>query len=80
MIVAAALTSRFVQTGSGGIRIQLAPDARLNLQADTGSGGIQVDRPITMQTSNSKHHISGSINGGGPTVRLSTGSGGITIH
>jgi DUF4097 and DUF4098 domain-containing protein YvlB len=69
-----------VQTGSGGIGVQLATDAHLNLQADTGSGDVRVDRPITMQATASKHHLSGAINGGGPTVRLSTGSGSITIH
>jgi len=69
-----------VQSGSGGINLQLPPDAHLNLEAETGSGGIRVDRPVAMQTSAGKHHLSGTINGGGHTVRLHTGSGGITIH
>jgi hypothetical protein len=68
------------QSGSGGIHLQLPPDARLNLEASTGSGVIQVDRPIAMQTSANKHHVSGNINGGGPTVHLNTGSGGITLR
>jgi hypothetical protein len=27
-----------------------------------------------------KHHVSGKINGGGPAVRVETGSGSIRIH
>jgi DUF4097 and DUF4098 domain-containing protein YvlB len=69
-----------VQTGSGGIHLQLTSDARLNLDAASGSGGIHVERPIAMQTSDNKHHVTGTINGGGPAVHLRTGSGGIAIH
>ena len=69
-----------VHTGSGSIRLNVPANAHFNLEADTGSGGIHVDRPITMQTSIGRHHIAGSVNGGGPTVRLGTGSGGISIE
>jgi hypothetical protein len=27
-----------------------------------------------------RHHVSGTLNGGGPTVRIETGSGSIRIH
>jgi hypothetical protein len=33
-----------------------------------------------VQGSVEKHHITGKINGGGPTVRVETGSGDIRIH
>ena len=69
-----------VESGSGGIHLQVPPDARFNLNAETGSGSIETDRPIVMQGSLNKHHVIGSVNGGGPTVRASTGSGSITIH
>jgi hypothetical protein len=32
------------------------------------------------QGSNSTHHVTGKINGGGPVVRVETGSGDIRIH
>jgi hypothetical protein len=33
-----------------------------------------------MQGSLERHHITGSVNGGGPTVKVETGSGSIRIH
>jgi hypothetical protein len=33
-----------------------------------------------MQGNLNNHHVTGAINGGGPTVRASTGSGSIRIH
>jgi DUF4097 and DUF4098 domain-containing protein YvlB len=68
------------ESGSGSIHLQTAPDARFNLNAETGSGSIHTDRPIVMQGNLNNHHVTGAINGGGPTVRASTGSGSIRIH
>lgn len=67
-------------SGSGSIRLELAANARFDLNASTGSGGIHTDRPIVMQGDLNKHHITATVNGGGPTVRASTGSGSITIR
>jgi hypothetical protein len=68
------------ESGSGGIRLELAPDARFNLNVSTGSGGIHSERPIVMQGDLNRHHLEAVVNGGGPTVRASTGSGSITIR
>ncbi|MGH9596551.1 MAG: DUF4097 family beta strand repeat-containing protein, partial [Edaphobacter sp.] len=65
-------------TGSGSVRLAVG-NAHFNLDADTGSGGINVSQPITMQGSLNRHHVSGPVNGGGPTIRVSTGSGDIQI-
>jgi DUF4097 and DUF4098 domain-containing protein YvlB len=69
-----------LSTGSGGIRLKLATNARFNFDASTGSGSIHVDQPILTQGSLNRHHVTGTVNGGGPAVRASTGSGGITIN
>ena len=75
------LTSEWrLDSGSGSIHAQLDPNAHFNVNADTGSGSVGVSRPILMQGSLNKHHISGTVNGGGPTLRASTGSGNITIR
>jgi DUF4097 and DUF4098 domain-containing protein YvlB len=68
------------QSGSGSIHLQVAADAHFDLDAETGSGSIRTDRPIVMQGSMNNHHVTGAVNGGGPTVHASTGSGSITIH
>jgi hypothetical protein len=69
-----------VNSGSGSIRMKLSDDAHFTLNADTGSGEIRVDRPIVMQGALNRHHVSGTVNGGGPTIRASTGSGEVTIR
>jgi Putative adhesin len=67
-----------LSTGSGSVRLVVG-NAHFNLDADTGSGSINVSQPITMQGSLNKHHVSGVVNGGGPTIRIGTGSGDIQI-
>jgi len=67
-----------LSTGSGSVRLVVG-NAHFNLDADTGSGSINVSQPITMQGSLNRHHVSGVVNGGGPTIRVGTGSGDIQI-
>ncbi len=69
-----------LSTGSGNIHMAVGSGARFNLDADTGSGTISIQQPITMQGSLNKHHINGAVNGGGPTLRAQTGSGDIQIR
>lgn len=68
-----------VRTGSGGVELW-ADRSAFTLDASTGSGDIKTDREMVVQGSIEKHHISGKINGGGPLVRISTGSGDIRVH
>ena len=67
-----------LSTGSGSVHLTVGA-AHINLDADTGSGSVKVDQPITMQGNLNRHHVTGVINGGGPTIRISTGSGDIQI-
>jgi len=69
-----------LETGSGSVRLVLAGNAHFNLDAETGSGSVRIDRPIVMQGALEKHRVTGVVNGGGPTVHASTGSGNIDIH
>jgi hypothetical protein len=54
--------------------------AHFTLDASTGSGSVHSDPPLTTHGSLDRHHVQGDINGGGPTVRVSTGSGDVRIH
>jgi hypothetical protein len=68
-----------LETGSGSV--ELWPGSTgFNLDASTGSGSIHTEHEMTVQGSFDRHHITGKISGGGPTVRASTGSGDIRIH
>lgn len=68
-----------VRTGSGSIEFW-SGDSAFELDASTGSGGIHSDRAMMTHGATNKHHVTGNIGGGGPRVRLSTGSGSIHIH
>lgn len=68
-----------IGTGSGSI--ELSPGSTgFTLDASTGSGTVHTDREMAVQGSFDRHHITGKINGGGPTVRIETGSGDIRVH
>jgi hypothetical protein len=66
-------------TGSGGVELWTG-GAAFTLDAETGSGGVHSDRDIVTQGSLDRHHVAGKIGGGGPVVRIETGSGSIRIH
>ncbi|MDW5264334.1 MULTISPECIES: DUF4097 family beta strand repeat-containing protein [Acidobacteriaceae] len=69
-----------LDTGSGSIRLNLGSSARFTLNAGTGSGSIHTAQAIAMQGEINTHHVNGTVNGGGPTVRANTGSGDISIN
>ena len=68
-----------LETGSGTIEFW-AGDTPVTIDASTGSGGIHSDREMLTQGTMNNHHMTGKLNGGGPTVRMESGSGGIQIH
>ena len=68
-----------LETGSGSIEFWPG-NTGFTLDASTGSGRVHTDREMLTQGSADRHHITGKINGGGPTVRIETGSGNIRIH
>jgi DUF4097 and DUF4098 domain-containing protein YvlB len=68
-----------ITTGSGTVELWAA-NAPMNLEASTGSGDIHTDG-ITMDSVMSNHHnLTARLHGGGPAVRIETGSGDIRIH
>ena len=69
-----------VVSGSGNIHINLGSTAKFNLNAKTRRGSIHTELPILMQGSLDKQHITGTVNGGGPTLHAETGSGSIEIR
>src|SRR5215469_11883635 len=59
-----------LETGSGSIEFWPGSGG-FTLDASTGSGGVHTDREMAVQGSFDKHHITGRVGGGGPTVRMS---------
>ena len=65
--------------GSGNVDLWIG-NAPATLDASTGSGSIHTDQEMLTHGSSDHHHVEGKINGGGPTVRVETGSGDIRVH
>jgi hypothetical protein len=68
-----------LHTGSGSVEIWTS-SAGFTLDAGTGGGSIHCDREIASNGTMDHHHLAGKVAGGGPMVRIETGSGGIHIH
>lgn len=68
-----------LETGSG--NVDFSPgSAPLTLDASTGGGTISSDRAMASAVSSDRHRLHAELNGGGPAVRIETGSGHIEIH
>lgn len=68
-----------INTGSGSIKIDLPDDAAFRLDAESSSGSITVEHPVTVQGKISKRHVRGEVRGGGDELYIDTGSGSIKV-
>ena len=68
-----------LDSGSGGVTLVLPEGAAADLDIDTGSGGISTDFPVTAD-SFQRRELRGRIGGGGPLIKVSTGSGGVRLQ
>ena len=68
-----------LHSGSGNIRLAVGSNSGFNLDLHTSSGSIHSELPITVQGSMGNHELKGKVNGGGPTVEVSTSSGDVEI-
>lgn len=69
-----------LDTGSGSVNVTLPANAAFELDAESNSGGIDIEHPLTMQGRISKRHVAGTVRGGGPLLRIDTGSGRIRVN
>jgi hypothetical protein len=69
-----------LETGSGGVTLGLPNDAAFALNVHTGSGSIHTTQPLMAQGANSRHHLQGTVRGGGASVTIRTGSGSVQIR
>ena len=72
------------RTGSGNVRLRLPSNAAFEADISTSSGSIDVGSPIEMtvqgRVGDSHKSIHGKVRGGGPLLRVRTGSGDIHIE
>lgn len=67
-----------LSTSGGSITVYLASGIAVDLDADAGHGGVSSDIEITGTVR--RDQVRGTINGGGPMLRLRTSAGGIRIR
>lgn len=68
-----------LQTGFGHVTLSLGNNP-FTLDASTGFGSIKTAQPLVTEGSVGRQHVSGKANGGGPLVKVATGSGDIRIE
>jgi hypothetical protein len=73
-----------IRTGSGNVHVRLPDNAAFDADISTSSGTVDAGHPIetTVQgrVGDSHKSIRGKVHGGGPTLRVHTGSGDIHIQ
>lgn len=67
-------------TGDGRVVLRVPFDLRADLEVHTGDGGIDIDLPVTTTSRVSHHELRGTLNGGGPRLRLGSGDGSIRLE
>ncbi len=68
-----------LETGSGNIEMWTG-NAPLTLDASTESGSVTTEHEMLVKGSLNHHHVTGNLNGGGPLVKVETGSGDVRVH
>ena len=73
-----ALDNLMVDTGSGSVTLYLPPGLGAEIEAETGSGGIDVEVPVQIR-SVKRDHLLGRIGDGRGRINIDTGSGSIRL-
>ena len=68
-----------LHTSDGRVTGHVDPEAALDIDASTSGGGVTLDFPVTVQGKLSKNSVNGTLNGGGPTLRLRSSGGRVSI-
>jgi len=73
-----------IHTGSGNVHVRLPGNAAFDADISTSSGSVDVGQPIEMtvqgRVGDMHKQIHGKVHGGGPLLRVRTGSGDIHIQ
>ncbi len=70
----------YLKTSGGSVKVYLAEDIALDIDASTSGGHVETDFPVTIQGRISKRSLRAKINGGGPEMVLKTSGGSIYLR
>jgi DUF4097 and DUF4098 domain-containing protein YvlB len=69
-----------LESGDGGISLELPPDLAADVDLHTGDGHIDLDMPLTTEGKIRTNEIHGKLNGGGSLLTIHTGDGSIHLR
>lgn len=69
-----------LSSASGNVGLEFPPVAKVELDASTETGQLQVDRDDIARPDSDLHHFRQKVNGGGKRIAVHTGSGRIVIR
>jgi hypothetical protein len=68
-----------LSTGGGGISVSVPGTAAFDLDAKTSGGSVSTDVTVAVVGKMERGRLNGTVNGGGKTVQLRSGGGGIQV-
>ncbi len=69
-----------LSTTNGGVRITMPANYSANVRAETGTGRVQSDFPLPLETGKTRsQHVEFAIGSGGPPIHITTGNGSIQL-
>lgn len=68
-----------IKSVDGSLEVLLPPDFQANIRASTVDGHIKLALPVTVQGEIGNSKVQGTLNGGGPELRLKTTDGSIRL-
>jgi DUF4097 and DUF4098 domain-containing protein YvlB len=77
--VAAPKADSGLDTSGGNVTVRLPDNTAFNLDAHTDGGLVKTDLPVQVEGKRSGDKLKGTVNGGGPLLKLQTSGGDIEI-
>ena len=69
-----------LSTSGGSVTAYVDPAVGLDIDISTSGGSATVDLPVTVQGRLSRNAVSGTLNGGGESLRLRSSGGGVRLR
>lgn len=73
------LTAWSLESGDGAVSLHIPQDLAALLDARTRDGRLNIQLPIDVANRPKRNELIGELNGGGPSLRIRTGDGSITL-
>ena len=69
-----------LMTGAGNVSVFLSRDVGVEVNAECAVGSARTDYPLTVESKWTRKTFAGSVNGGGPSLRLYAGVGNVELR